>query len=618
MATAASPRRRGCRRRWPAPPPRSTGWPWPAAWASRTTPRSPGSSRNGPACRSAPKERRHDAHRLHRRGHHGAAHGQEPGQEGLRGHRVRQQPGGGEGGGRGGHDRGGERGGGGGHRGHRSDHAALVAPRGSGLHRRRRGAGRRAQGHAVRGHVHHRPGGLAAGRQGRAGARGAVHRRAGLGRHAPGHRRHARDHGGRRRRRRRGGPARARRDGRQRDPRGRGGQRRGREALQQPDRGGVRGGGERGLPHRGGLRHGPEGGYRRDLQVLRQHVPDGLHAPGAGAHAQRGLEQRLQARLHDRPHVQGPRAGRRRRPQPPGATLRDAGGPAGLPARLLPRSRPSRLYERLLVPEAVLGPGARLAGGRRFVSRRLKRWLIVVGVLLVLGVAFVWSLPEIVKWQALKQIPAITGRAASIEDIDINLFTGRVAIKKFRLAEADPGQAFVEFERFDVRVVPWSVVFGNVRIAELRLTAPTVNLVRLSTTEFNFSDILRRLAAAKEGAPPSKPVDPNAKSRWTIAVNHFALIRANITAVDRAVSPTSEWKVRDLSIEAGNLTTRPSGPVGTLAVRAALNDSPVEFSAEDIDLTPPSFAVKFSIQNFNLVQIRPYLPPLPATLDSGV
>jgi hypothetical protein len=251
-------------------------------------------------------------------------------------------------------------------------------------------------------------------------------------------------------------------------------------------------------------------------------------------------------------------------------------------------------------------------------SRRLRRWLIVLGVLLVLGVAFVWSLPEIVKWQALKQIPAITGRAASIEDIDINLFTGRVAIKKFRLAEPDPAQTFVEFERFDVRVVPWSIVFGNVRVAELRLTAPTVNLVRVSPTEFNFSDILKRIATPKEGALPPKPVDPKAKSRWTIAVNHFALIRANITAIDRAVTPTSEWKVRDLSIEAGNLTTRPSGPVGTLAVRAALNDSPVEFSAQDIDLTPTSFAGKFSIQNFSLLQVRPYLPPLPATLDSGI
>jgi hypothetical protein len=251
-------------------------------------------------------------------------------------------------------------------------------------------------------------------------------------------------------------------------------------------------------------------------------------------------------------------------------------------------------------------------------SRRLKRWLVVLGILLVLGVAFVWALPEIVKWQALKQIPAITGRAASIEDIDINLFTGRVAIKKFRLAEPDPAQAFVEFERFDVRVVPWSSVFGNIRVAELRLTGPTINLVRLTPTEFNFSDILKRLATTKEGEPPPKPAEPKAKSRWTVAVDHFALIRANISAVDRAVTPTSEWKVRDLSIEAGNLTTRPSGPIGRLAVRAALNDSPVEFSAQDIDLTPTSFAGKFTIRNFSLLQVRPYLPPLPAELQSGV
>jgi hypothetical protein len=251
-------------------------------------------------------------------------------------------------------------------------------------------------------------------------------------------------------------------------------------------------------------------------------------------------------------------------------------------------------------------------------SPRLRRWLIVLGVLLLLGIAFIWSLPEIVKWQALKQIPAITGRQASIDDIDVNLFTGRVAIKKFRLAEADPAQTFVEFERLDVRVIPWSGIFGNVRVAEFRLTAPTVNLARLSATEFNFSDILRRLATAKEGTPPPPPPDPKAKSRWTIAIDHFALIRANITALDRAVTPASEWKVRDLSIEAGNITTRPSGPVGTLDVRAALNDSPLEFAAQDIDLTPTSFQGKFSIQNFSLLQVRPYLPPLPATLESGV
>ncbi|MGH7420838.1 MAG: DUF748 domain-containing protein, partial [Candidatus Rokuibacteriota bacterium] len=249
-------------------------------------------------------------------------------------------------------------------------------------------------------------------------------------------------------------------------------------------------------------------------------------------------------------------------------------------------------------------------------TRRLRRWLIVVAVLLVVGVAFVWTLPEIVKWQALKQIPAITGRATEIEDIDINLFTGRVAIKKFRLAEADPAQTFVGLERLDVRVLPWSVVWGHVRFTELVFTAPVVHLVRLSPTEFNFSDILARIAASGEPAPP--PEEPKAKSRWTVFFDRFALVRANLTVTDQAVEPTSEWEVRDLSIEAGNLTTKPSGPVGRLAVHAALNESPIEFSARDIDLTPTSFAGKFSIQNFSLLQIRPYLPPtLPAALESG-
>jgi uncharacterized protein involved in outer membrane biogenesis len=250
-------------------------------------------------------------------------------------------------------------------------------------------------------------------------------------------------------------------------------------------------------------------------------------------------------------------------------------------------------------------------------SRRLKRALIVLAALLVASAAFLWALPEIVKWQAVKQIAAQTGRQVSIEDIDVNLFTGRVAIKNFRLAEQDPSQTFVGFDRLDVRVVPWSLVRRTIRVAELRLTAPTVNLVRLSPTEFNFSDILQRVAAAP--APPkARPTEPDAKSRWVLALDQFALIRANISATDRAVRPVSEWKIRDLTIEAGNLTTAPAGPLGTLAVHGALNESPVEFSARDIDLTPTSFAGKFSIQNFNLLQVRPYLPPLPVALASGV
>ena len=46
-------------------------------------------------------------------------------------------------------------------------------------------------------------------------------------------------------------------------------------------------------------------------------------------------------------------------------------------------------------------------------SRALKLTLIVVASLLVVGGAFLWALPEIVRRVALHQIPKQTGRAVA-------------------------------------------------------------------------------------------------------------------------------------------------------------------------------------------------------------
>src|SRR5713101_9689449 len=116
-------------------------------------------------------------------------------------------------------------------------------------------------------------------------------------------------------------------------------------------------------------------------------------------------------------------------------------------------------------------------------------WLAVVAALLHLGGAFLWALPVLIRRQALVQVPKLTGRAVSIEDIDLNLFTGRLVIKHFRLAERDPSKAFVEFERLEARWSWHSLLASNIRLKEVRLVSPTVHLVRPGPREFNFSDL---------------------------------------------------------------------------------------------------------------------------------
>ncbi len=250
-----------------------------------------------------------------------------------------------------------------------------------------------------------------------------------------------------------------------------------------------------------------------------------------------------------------------------------------------------------------------LAARRADLGRRLTLLLIVGGSIAVLGGGFLWALPEIVRRTALNQIPKVTGRAASIEDVDLNLFTGRLALKKLRLAERDPAEAFVTADRVDVRISPLSLVIGHLRLTDVRLTAPSIRIVRTGPVEFNFSDLLARL-------PPADPKAP--KSRWTVSVERLAIGKGAVLFSDRAVSPARDWNVQGITIEAGGLTTRAGKQPGHLDFQGRLNEAPFDANAGSIILTPGVVTLQFALKRFDLTQVRPYLPPdLPVSLESG-
>ena len=233
-------------------------------------------------------------------------------------------------------------------------------------------------------------------------------------------------------------------------------------------------------------------------------------------------------------------------------------------------------------------------------SRRRTIWLVVAVVLLALGGAFLWALPELIRRQAVTQIPKITGRAASIGDIDLNLFTGRLVIKNFRLAERDPQKAFVEFERLEARW-SWPALLGaHILLNEVTLVSPTVQLARTGSGEFNFSDLL--------GLIP--PADPKAKpSRWKFTMERLGLVLGTIVIRDEAVSPPATWRIQGLTVKAGDLTTRAGQPAGSLAIQTKVGDSPFELSSNEIRLAPGAVSLGLGIKNFDLVQILPYVPP---------
>jgi uncharacterized protein involved in outer membrane biogenesis len=223
---------------------------------------------------------------------------------------------------------------------------------------------------------------------------------------------------------------------------------------------------------------------------------------------------------------------------------------------------------------------------------------IVAGVLLVvLAVAVVVGLPPLVRKLAVDQIAKTTGRATSLDRVEINLFTGRVALYGFRLAQKSSNDPALELEGVEVRLAITSLLGSHLRIPNLVLTTPRLHVARLSETEFDFSDLLALIP----------PPDPTAKpSTRTITVERITLANGAVYARDDVTK--TKWAIDGLTVDGVGLGTRP-GPPGRLNVGLKLNGTPISVVSEAIDVAKGMVAATLRVDGFDITQVQPFVPP---------
>src|SRR3954469_25896775 len=159
-------------------------------------------------------------------------------------------------------------------------------------------------------------------------------------------------------------------------------------------------------------------------------------------------------------------------------------------------------------------------------TRRRKKWLIITGTALAVFLIFIAALPEIVRRVAVNQINAATHRSVAIEDIDINLFTRRLAIKNFRLDDRTRPDALVQFKELSAKFYYLPLFSKNLRIAELNLSAPSIGVARTGASEFNFSDLI----------PPAEKEPPKKQQKgFDVTVERFKLSDGAVVLEDQAI-----------------------------------------------------------------------------------
>ncbi len=229
-----------------------------------------------------------------------------------------------------------------------------------------------------------------------------------------------------------------------------------------------------------------------------------------------------------------------------------------------------------------------------------RRWLWITVLVLVLAVAVTLAaLPEIVRRVAVKQIAALTGRAVVIEDVDLNVFTGRTAITGFRLAQRGSNEPALEIRQIAGRVAILPLLRSHARVVDLAVLAPRIHVTRTGPTTFDFSDLLELIPPADPNKPPSKRV---------VTVDRLTVRDGALIARDQAVSPTGEWRLEGLSVDGAGLTTAAGARPGRLAVKATLNGAALALDAGAVALSPLAIEATARVDGLRLRPLAPYVP----------
>jgi uncharacterized protein involved in outer membrane biogenesis len=247
-------------------------------------------------------------------------------------------------------------------------------------------------------------------------------------------------------------------------------------------------------------------------------------------------------------------------------------------------------------------------------SGRVRKILVAVlaGLVVIVAVGLA-ILPEIVRRVAVDQVPKLTGRILAIDDVDLNLFTGHVALKGVRFLKQGVNERALELERLDVRIGYLPFLFRTVRVKEISLVGAKASILRRGPTEFDFSDVLDRLKGNK--AEASKESASSAK--WTVQIDRISLQRFQVLMRDATTSPESDWRADDVSLEARNLMIGEGARPGNLDVKLRLNGASIAATADSLAIVPLAVSARVTVDGFDLAPIHPYLASAPAAPRAG-
>ena len=194
---------------------------------------------------------------------------------------------------------------------------------------------------------------------------------------------------------------------------------------------------------------------------------------------------------------------------------------------------------------------------------------VVVVAVLAVGLAV---LPELVRRVVVWGVGASTGRAVTLDAVELRLFGGHLAFRGLRIADRD-GAALASLDRVDARFSPRDLLRAHIRLTEVTVDAPALRIVRTGPREFNVSDLLG--AKTSEARP----------TRLRLTIERFELRGGAVVVEDRTATPARTTRIH-ATVRLRDASTLADRPAGSATLEATIDGAPLTVTVDDLRLAP--------------------------------
>lgn len=228
----------------------------------------------------------------------------------------------------------------------------------------------------------------------------------------------------------------------------------------------------------------------------------------------------------------------------------------------------------------------------------MKKFLIIVAISITAIIAIMaFAVSPIAKYYVINNSKMLIVRKIDMEDLSVNIFSGRLQIENFTLYEADDTTSFVSFNLFDVNVNLHKLLSKTVEIESVELTGADIRVIQNGNT-FNFTDIIEFFSADSTQTDTTE-----APSEWNVVINDIHLNHSYLYYLDKEIG--GEWKLKDISLVV------PGIDLSDLSTDMGLqldfmNGGKLETTMK-YDTDKALYDLQLQIQNFHLSPILPYL-----------